>query len=102
MGLRLNNEGMIKPIHAMLMRLFPGLISKELYTTWEQYICFIIFLIFLISNVNSILNIIQKLFKRVLRNYAYTFSVPTIMIISSFVFFVSLLAYCNLFSCQCY
>lgn len=81
----MNNEGVVKPVHSMLTRLFPGWLPENFMSVWEQYIYFIVFVVFLATNVNSILKNIQTAFKRLLKNYAYTFSVSTLMVIASYV-----------------
>ena len=91
-----NNGGVVKNLNQILMRFFPGIIDAEFLPAWEQHICFMLFAIFLISNVNSSLRNIQAIFKRTLKNYAYSFGVSTLMILASYVIWIAIKStYCD-------
>jgi len=100
-GHTVNNEGVVKPIHSLLTKLFPDWLPEDFMSVWEQYIYFFIFVIFLITNVNSMLKNIQTAFKRVLKNYAYTFGVSTLMIVASYVPYTNTIVDSGIFLGEC-
>ncbi len=65
-------------------KVFPELLGAEWLPVWEQHVCFVLIVIFLCTNVNSILRNLQAIFKRLMKNYAYTFGVSSLLILASY------------------
>lgn len=80
-----SDEGLATSVNKMLAKVFPGLFPENLMPLWEEFICLNIFFTFLACNINSILQNLRNIFKRLLRNYAYTFGVATLMTVASYV-----------------
>ena len=79
-----DSGGIIKTVNDFIGRFFPSLLANEALPVWEQEICFLLVLIFLITNVNSILTNLQAIYKRLMKNYAYTFAAGSLIIVSSY------------------